>query len=285
MKLTNNTCAIIILTLFSVKSVVCLPRNSAPDERDLERKRTAYLEAKNKIIEEALKASQAIDAKVENPENLQKYHKANPLPDGKNFAATLNLGQKLGASIYAVLGERRQFGIGHYRATDSAGFAIDPEDHRLDTIELIVRPDGKFALPGGFVDASETSRAAAARECTEETNMNATILAQIATVDTPGRDKRAPVSTDVFYARLTGTPKSTNEALIIVFKTEEECNKIPADRWAFDHQKLVEGAWNYHRLYQRVASMDSTRTMTDADLELVISVLCQYLEQQKAQSS
>lgn len=284
MKFTNKF-ALIALMFVSFNSIFSIGWNSTPNQRNLEEERKKYFAYKNGILREAFLKSEEHDKKID-PDLLatvRNYHRHNPLPDSTNFAATLKPGQDLARTIYAGLGETRQWGVGHYRAADCAGFVVNGEDHTQDRIMLIVRPNGKFALAGGFVDATETSRDAAARECNEETNMKADILGHVVTVDTPGRDKRAPVSTDVFYALLTGTPKPTNEALTIVFKTEAECNAIPDDKWAFDHQELVKMAWPYHRQYTIVSAMSETKDLSKADFESIVAVLVQFMEQRRAQ--
>ncbi|MFF0170704.1 NUDIX domain-containing protein [Streptomyces prasinus] len=62
--------------------------------------------------------------------------------------------------------------------------------------------EGAWALPGGHVDAGETSRAAAARELEEETGVRvaADDLRQIGVWDSPGRDPRGRYVTVAYAA-------------------------------------------------------------------------------------
>ncbi|MFD5899639.1 NUDIX domain-containing protein [Streptomyces sp. NPDC060366] len=64
--------------------------------------------------------------------------------------------------------------------------------------------EGCWALPGGHVDAGETSLAAASRELAEETGINLSTAAfrQVGTFDNPGRDPRGRYVTVAYAATL-----------------------------------------------------------------------------------
>lgn len=59
---------------------------------------------------------------------------------------------------------------------------------------------GRWAFPGGFVDADEPCETAVARELAEETGITGVALRQLVTVSTPGRDPRWRNITAVFCA-------------------------------------------------------------------------------------
>ncbi|MGH2850962.1 MAG: NUDIX domain-containing protein [Solirubrobacteraceae bacterium] len=57
---------------------------------------------------------------------------------------------------------------------------------------------GSWALPGGFVEAGERVREAAARELAEETSIDAGPMELLGVYDTPGRDPRGPTVSVVY---------------------------------------------------------------------------------------
>lgn len=95
---------------------------------------------------------------------------------------------------------------------DCVVFGFDPRDEKVRVL-LIKRGDnvdtfpGFWALPGGFVNVSDTPGAqgeplevAARRECEEETGAKIAYLEQLGTFGTPERDPRGRVVSVAYYA-------------------------------------------------------------------------------------
>jgi 8-oxo-dGTP diphosphatase len=62
--------------------------------------------------------------------------------------------------------------------------------------------EGRWALPGGFIDMDETLEASARRELLEETGLRPRKLAQLATFGDPGRDPRGRTVSVVYLAEV-----------------------------------------------------------------------------------
>lgn len=116
---------------------------------------------------------------------------------------------------------------------------------RGDEVLLIERKrppfQGKLALPGGHVNPGEPSRAAAARELEEETEVpvNAEDLIFLGTWDAPGRDPRGPYSTDAYMVRLAAGTSAT------AADDAADVQWVPLDapgEVAFDHAEILHAA-------------------------------------------
>ncbi|GAA0454369.1 NUDIX hydrolase [Streptomyces olivaceiscleroticus] len=124
----------------------------------------------------------------------------------------------------------------------TADIVVVTPDRRVLLIERSHAPyEGHWALPGGHVDAGETSRDAAARELAEETGVHVTpaALHQLGTWDQPGRDPRGRYVTVAYLVTVpTGTP-------IVAGDDARTAQWWPLDALpplAFDHADILGAA-------------------------------------------
>ena len=96
---------------------------------------------------------------------------------------------------------------------------------------------GKFALPGGFVEIGESTEKAASREAFEETGLNVTIIKLIGVYSDPKRDPRGHTVSVCYLAKGEGILKSGSDAAAA--ELFEFCS-IP--ELAFDHNKMINDA-------------------------------------------
>lgn len=97
---------------------------------------------------------------------------------------------------------------------------------------------GKWAFPGGFIDAEETLEHAAVRELKEETGLTIKHLKQFKTFSEPKRDPRGRTISTVFYGYLP--PKTADQT-----KAGDDAARakwfplenLPA--LAFDHDQIM----------------------------------------------
>ncbi len=102
--------------------------------------------------------------------------------------------------------------------------------------------EGHWALPGGFVEITETLEQAALRELAEETGLTGIPLEPLQPFDAPGRDPRQRVITMAFLAVLNEREAGA------VLRAGDEASDI---RWwpvaklpplAFDHDRILAAA-------------------------------------------
>ena len=102
--------------------------------------------------------------------------------------------------------------------------------------------EGRWAIPGGFVEEGETLAEAARRELKEETGLTVNELEQLYTAGDPGRDPRGWTVSVVYLIRVDPKkikPKAGDDA--------KEVKWFPLDRLpplAFDHAMILERARN-----------------------------------------
>lgn len=115
---------------------------------------------------------------------------------------------------------------------------ILPMDSGIVLIKRKNEPfEGKWALPGGFVDIGETVEAAAAREMREETGLDVEIVRLVGVYSDPGRDPRGHNVSVAFLARTVGgtlAPDTDADDAEVLDPNSVEL--------AFDHAKVVADA-------------------------------------------
>ncbi len=97
--------------------------------------------------------------------------------------------------------------------------------------------EGKWALPGGFVEIDEDLEAGVLRELEEETGLTNIALRQFKTYGTPGRDPRGRTISVVYYAFID------QEVLPLAGDDASRAEWFPLQALpplAFDHQKIIE---------------------------------------------
>jgi 8-oxo-dGTP diphosphatase len=112
---------------------------------------------------------------------------------------------------------------------------------------LIERGDepfkGRGALPGGYIDPGETSRAAAVREAAEETDLTVdpARLHRVGVYDTPGRDPRGHVVSEAYAIVLDhpGLVRAGDDAAAAAWVDIDDALRRPL---AFDHRQILDDA-------------------------------------------
>jgi len=128
------------------------------------------------------------------------------------------------------------------RPAVSADIAVFRQEGQSLQILLIRRKNppyqGKWALPGGFMEIDETLEETAARELEEETGLKNIDLKQFKTFSNLDRDPRTRVITTVFY----GTVSAENSEATGGDDAEQaewfSVDDLPP--LAFDHDQIIE---------------------------------------------
>ena len=110
------------------------------------------------------------------------------------------------------------------------------------TILLIQRKgepfDGKWALPGGFVEYGETVEQAAVREVKEEVGIDVQLEGMLGVYSDPDRDPRGHIVSIVFIGtKKSGKEKKGKEIADFMWALLDKTDKIP---FAFDHAVIAE---------------------------------------------
>ncbi|MDP6354258.1 MAG: NUDIX domain-containing protein [Planctomycetota bacterium] len=126
---------------------------------------------------------------------------------------------------------------------DCAVFGLDDEDLKVILIQRDLDPfQGRWALPGGFVEMDETLENAALRELEEETGIRNVFLEQLYTFGEPNRDPRGRVITVAYYALVNLRDHRIHAATDARDAAWFSVSDIPP--LAFDHEEVLECALN-----------------------------------------
>ena len=122
----------------------------------------------------------------------------------------------------------------------SPNLTVDGIIFRGNTILLIKRKhepfEGKWALPGGFVEYGETTEKAVIREILEETGLETKVKKLLGVYSDPNRDPRGhTVSVVYLLDELGGKLKGRDDASEAKFFQE---NQLP--ELSFDHEKIIK---------------------------------------------
>lgn len=117
-------------------------------------------------------------------------------------------------------------------------------DNHRKSVLLIKRKNppfqGKWALPGGFVENDEPLEVAAARELEEETGIKNVQLQQLYTFGDPDRDPRGRAISVTYYTDIDTSHQTLQAATDASEVQWFEIDHLP--ELAFDHQKILEMA-------------------------------------------
>jgi len=124
---------------------------------------------------------------------------------------------------------------------DCVVFGIDGKTLKILLIQRDFEPyQGKWALPGGFVNMDETLAEAARRELAEETDIRNVALEQLSTFDKPDRDPRERVISVAYYALVNLPDHQVRAATDARDAAWFSIAEVPG--LAFDHDHILEVA-------------------------------------------
>ena len=159
--------------------------------------------------------------------------------------------------------------------TDIVIFTIRDGQLKLLLIKRGGEPyQGRWALPGGFVEIGEDLEASARRELEEETGVFGVFLEQLYTFGRPDRDPRERVITVAYYALIPSDQvrlQAATDAEAVGWFAFEELPPL-----AFDHDEIV--AMAHQRLvakldYSTIAFQFLPREFTLSELQDVYEII------------
>lgn len=124
---------------------------------------------------------------------------------------------------------------------DCVIFRKENDSHSILLIQRDKPPfEGKWALPGGFVEIEEELDEAARRELKEETYLDNIILKQFKAYGKVGRDPRGRTISIVYYGFTDNNTATIQGGSDARYAQWFLLNKLP--ELAFDHDEIVEEA-------------------------------------------
>ncbi len=124
---------------------------------------------------------------------------------------------------------------------DCVVFGLDASRLKVLLIRRDREPfEGRWALPGGFVDMDEPLEAAALRELREETGVGDLFLEQLYSFGEPDRDPRGRVISVAYYALVNRSDHRAEAADDAREAQWIDVNALPP--LAFDHAKVIDVA-------------------------------------------
>jgi len=122
---------------------------------------------------------------------------------------------------------------------DAVVFGLDETDLKVLLIQRDLAPfEGRWAIPGGFVNMDEDLETAARRELEEETGLRPLYLEQLYTLGAPKRDPRERVISIAHYALVKLTDhavRAASDARNVAWFPVADLPEL-----AFDHEEILE---------------------------------------------